>query len=245
LGKTCDAACEEEIRLERLYLKARERRCRIGKDFADGVMAASTKLLHVAIDITELRDAIFAHLLPGEIAAFYTGCGLRTGREAIAAALSPLRIILSGDRLLEAMLRDGYNLTLICGTKHELLYGLSSLPSYNPDTRRSLRRYWSAVLVATKEESYVPCSAAFLPLTVFGCPGIEADAAEDAIDESGTLRTVTLRYGPDMMSIWMPLSEQSTTFPISIPQAIFHSFVDGPFPANWRFQPKMFFSVCG
>lgn len=74
--------------------------------------------------ITELRDAIFAHLLPNEVATFCEGCELCTGIEAIAAALSPLRIILSGDRLPEPTIRDGFNLTIISGTKDEPLYGL-------------------------------------------------------------------------------------------------------------------------
>ena len=92
-------------------------------------MIASTKSLHVTFESTELRDAIFAHLLPSEVTAFCEGCELCTGGEAIAAALSPLCIILSGDRLPEPTIRDGFNLTIISGTKNELLYGLLSTPS--------------------------------------------------------------------------------------------------------------------
>ncbi len=238
-----DEALKEEIRLKRLYCEAQKRRHHIKEDFAESVLVATTRLLYVVIQVTELRDAIFAHLLPGEVAAFYTGCGLRTGRMADAAALHPLRVILSDDRLLETMHRDGYNLTIIGESKDRLLYGLSGLPFiYDYATRCRKSRHWSAILVASKGQTFVPCSAALLPLSAFGCPGVEVDAAEDAIDKTGTLRVVTLSYGSDVMSIWMPLLEQPTTLPVVVPRNIFHSHVKILFEPNWRYQSHMFYA---
>ncbi|KAK3117445.1 hypothetical protein LTR53_001210 [Teratosphaeriaceae sp. CCFEE 6253] len=243
LGLRYDEALKEEMRLERLYYKAQERRHHIEEDFARSVSVATTRLLYLVIDVTELRDAIFAHLLPGEVAAFYTGCGLDAGGTAVVAALHPLRVIVSDDTLLETMHRDGYNLTIIGESKDELLYGLSGLPFvYDYATRGRRSRHWSAILVATKEKTFVLCSAAFLPLSAFRCPGVEADAAEDAVDETGTLRIVTLRYGPDVMSIWMPLLEQPTTLPVAIPQKVFHDHVKILFKPDWRHQPQMFYA---
>ncbi|KAK3613444.1 hypothetical protein LTR56_027885, partial [Elasticomyces elasticus] len=243
LGMRYDEALKEEMRLERLYYEAQERRHHVEDDFARSVPVATTRLLRLVFGVTELKDAIFAHLLPGEVAAFYRGCGLGTGGTSVAAALHPLRVIVSDERLFKTMYRDGYNLTIIGKSKDELLYGLSGLPFvYDYATRNGRSRHWSAILVVTKEKSFVPCSAGFLPLSAFGCPGVKADAAEDVVEETGTVRIVTLRYGPDVMSIWIPLLEQPTTLPVVIPQKIFHSHVKMVFESNWRHQPQMFYT---
>jgi len=243
LGRRYDEALKEEMRLDRLYCEAQEWRHHVEDDFARSVPVATTRVLRLVIGVTELRDTIFAHLLPGEVAAFYRGCGLGTGGTAVAAALHPLRVIVSDDRLFKTMYRDGYNLTIIGKSKDELLYGLSGLPFVSDyATRDGRSRHWSAILVVTKEKSIVPCSAGFLLLSAFGCPGVEADAAEDAVEETGTSRVVTLRYGPDVMPIWMPLLEQPTTLPVVIPQKIFHSHVKNLFKPNWRHQPQMFYT---
>ncbi|KAK0888233.1 hypothetical protein LTR02_016495, partial [Friedmanniomyces endolithicus] len=65
---------------------------------------------------------------------------------------------------------------------------------------------------------------------------------EDHIDESGESRTINLRFGSDVMSIWTPLREQLTDSPVAIPQSVFERLVERTFKANWKFQPKIFYS---
>ena len=65
---------------------------------------------------------------------------------------------------------------------------------------------------------------------------------EDNVNENEMSRTVNLNYDPDVMSIWMPLTEQSTDCPIAIPQSIFKNFVQETFRANWKIQSKIFYS---
>lgn len=245
LGEAYDDAIEEENRLGQMYSTAQERRLELGKRFDTLSTTASTKLLHTVLGVTELRDAIFLHLLPGEVLAFHRDSSIPVRKEEIVADLSPFRLVLAKCKRLQSMINDGYNLTLVSGTEEMLLYGLWKL-NYRPwYSTRPKSRCWQAVLLATKGAEFVPCSPALLPLSEFGCAGRDADSLEDYVDESGASRSVTLRYGSDVMSIWMPLCEQSTSSPIAIPQSIFYGFVEKSFKAYSRYQPGIFYSHLG
>ena len=49
---------------------------------------------------------------------------------------------------------------------------------------------------------------------------------EDHTDESGESRTINLRFGSDVMSIWTPLREQLTDSPVAIPPSVFERLVE-------------------
>ena len=175
--------------------------------------------------MTELGDAILLLLSPGEVLAFYRCCNSLMGKQQIAADPGPLKLILPGGYWLQSMFRDGFNLTLISGSEDMLLYGLSKLCISARATTHSKSRYWSAVLIVSKDAKIVPCSAALLPLSGFVCPSREANSVEDRVDEFAMLRTVNLSYGSDVMSIWMPLREQPTDSSIAVPKSVFEGFV--------------------
>lgn len=240
---TYDKALREEKRLKRLYDEAQKRRHDIEKEFARHLGPATTKMLHFVFGITELRDAIFAYLLPGEIAAFLTASKLRMNRLAAAAAQSPFKVILPDAGLLKAMYTDGYNLTIIGDSKHALLNGLSGSPiNCNGAYRPGTSQHWSAILIASKDNKFVPCTSVLLPASAFGCVGVEADAVGENIDETGGSRVITLKYGQGLMSIWLPTVDQPTTLPLAVPQKIFHSHVRMIFRCDWRWQPHLYYA---
>ena len=242
VGKAYDDAVGEEERLGFLCLEARVRRIKFGRRFEQWLMPASTKLLHTVISVTELRGAVLSPLLPGEVSALYTGYELPVDKRQIAANLSPLKLILSGGKRLQSMAMDGYNLTIISGTKDLLLYGFSSLASYSEFLSRRKSRQWSAVLIATKDRRSVPCTTASLPLSECGCPGTVADSVDDHFDDNGTSRTVNLSYGLDVVSIWMPLCEHQRDTPVGVPQSIFQGFAERVHNGDWTCAFKISYS---
>ncbi|KAF2158293.1 hypothetical protein M409DRAFT_31193 [Zasmidium cellare ATCC 36951] len=137
--------------------------------------------------------------------------------------LSPLKVVLPAGIWLRRRLRQGYNLTLISGTRDMLLFGLLGL-EFNPwDLPLKKGRCYSALLIATKDGRFVSCSSEFLPLGEFGGVDRQPDSLRDHFSEDGTARTVDMMYGKDRMSIWMPLTEQSIFSPLNVPQPVFRS----------------------
>lgn len=102
-----------------------------------------------------------------------------------------------------------------------LLLGLDGLGTKKRNMQAVKDLHWSSVLIVSKDSSIVPWSAAFIPLSDFGFPNRNADSVTETTDEDGRGRTVTLTFGSDTMSIWMPLREQLAEIPIAVPQASF------------------------
>ena len=242
LRKAYNDAEEEDILLTRALSKARERRFALGEQFEENMGLATMKLLHKVIGLGELRDDIYQYLLPGEISAFHKGCGIPLEMMQIGATLSPLNLVLSGGRRLCELSDEGYQFTLISGTEKMLLLGLDSLESRNRDIWTATDRHWSSVLIVSKGSRIVPCPAAFIPLSNFSCPNRNADSITETTDEEGMGRTVTLSYGSDTMSIWMPVHEQLAEVPVVIPQAAYEGFVQSKHRPRSKFQSQIYYS---
>lgn len=104
-----------------------------------------------------------------------------------------------------------------------LLYGLSKLEFDYWSIVRTQTQDWTGVLITTKDGKVIPCCATLLPLSECGCPDRDVDSVQDHVNENGTSRSIKLSYGSDVMSIWMPLSEQSIDPTVVIPQSVFES----------------------
>jgi hypothetical protein len=242
LGKELDEASDEEYLAKQRLSGAQEKTRQRRKAFELHLQFAVKRLLHFVIGIEELREPILAPLLPGEVLNSLAGCGLLKERSLFSDDLSPLKVILPAGSWLNRKRKDGYNLTIVSGSPDRLLFGLRATKLGSIFSSHGQGRCCSAIVVATRGGSFVPCNSEFLPTREFGGVGYQADSIEDYENDDGSTRIVDMVYSIDRMTVWMPLVESSITAPLVVPQTVFHSFCDKTYHLWSARQPEIFYS---